>query len=293
MGRQPVLFIGHGAGPMFVLESDNPAMKAADRNSPGAKALRNIWGDLYEGESAPYQEPKAILWISAHWEGDQSGVFEILDFGKGPANPLYDYYGFPKAAYDLEYPCPGDPALNDKVKSLLRDAGLKVKLTSQATRKGLDHGVFIPGICLNPRANIPTVQVSLDGSLSAENNCKMAAALSSLRDEGVLIVGSGMTVHNFALGDRAEPSSTKVVSVAKKFQDWVDKEFTKPHNKPGLRPASVNWEKLGPGARLAHSREEHLLPFFMADAAAGSTPAQKLFEAWFAAAFPINAYIWT
>ncbi|RMF33446.1 MAG: dioxygenase, partial [Alphaproteobacteria bacterium] len=174
--RQPSLFIPHGGGPCFFMDWDPPGTWDRQR-----KFLEDLPGTLPE-------RPTALLVISGHWEAP---VFTVQT---GPAPPLlFDYYGFPPETYELTWPAPGDPALAARVRTLLEGAGFDT--AGDATR-GYDHGVFVPLKVAFPAADIPTVQLSLRADLDAAAHLAAGRALAPLREEGVLIIGSGNTYHN-------------------------------------------------------------------------------------------------
>lgn len=222
-------------------------------------ALR-VW---LEGLSASLPEtPRALLVISAHWETDGLAVTSSA------APPLlYDYYGFPPHTYELTWPAPGDPALAQEVRALLGDAGFPVRADAQ---RGLDHGVFVPLKVSFPTAPLPTVQLSLDARLDPATHLAMGRALAPLRDRGVLILGSGMSYHNMQHLQRAlarEASAT--------FDAWLGETVQRP---TGERDeALVRWAE-APSARVAHPREEHLLPLMVAAGAAADDAASVAFR---------------
>jgi aromatic ring-opening dioxygenase catalytic subunit (LigB family) len=206
--------------------------------------------------------PQVVLVISGHWEE------EPLAVTSNPAPPLlYDYYGFPEHTYQLKYPALGAPPLAERVSELLGEDGFPV--TKDAAR-GFDHGVFIPFKLIYPDANIPIVQLSLRQGLNAEDHIRIGRALGPLRREGVLIVGSGMSFHNLrSFGPAAGP-------VSDQFDEWLTNAVCAPD--PQLRDDSLAGWKQAPGARLAHPREEHLLPLMVAAGAAGNEQGRKLFQ---------------
>ena len=176
--RQPTLFIPHGGGPCFFMDPPPNDPHAWDAM---AAYLRGIAASLPA-------KPRAILVISAHWETPRPTVMTA-------AHPpmLFDYYGFPEHTYKLEYPAPGSPELASRVRALLADAGIA---SDADDARGYDHGVFVPFLLMFPDADIPIVQLSLRGDLDPAAHIAIGRALAPLRDEGVLIVGSGMSYHN-------------------------------------------------------------------------------------------------
>ena len=206
--------------------------------------------------------PKAVVVISGHWEED---AFAVTSSAAPPL--IYDYYGFPEHTYQLTYPAPGTPALAQRISTLFTGAGLPTRLDNQ---RGLDHGVFIPFKLIFPDADIPIVQISLHNNLDPALHLAAGRALAPLRDEGVLIVGSGMSYHNMSgFGDpRSRPVSLD-------FDQWLTDTISL-GGTDGRDQALENWV-LAPSARAAHPREEHLLPLMVAATAGGNGPGAKIF----------------
>jgi aromatic ring-opening dioxygenase catalytic subunit (LigB family) len=202
--------------------------------------------------------PAAIVVVSAHWE---AAAVEV-DSGAAPGL-IYDYGGFPPHTYELTYPAPGDPALAARIGSLLDTAGMEHRLVPG---RGWDHGVFIPLKVMYPDADVPVVAMSLRHDLDPAFHLALGRALAPLRDEGVLLVGSGSSFHNFAHfgSPLAEP-----------FDDWLNDVVTRPAAE--RERALTNWTE-APHARIAHGREEHLLPLMVAAGAAGDVPARTIFR---------------
>ena len=173
--RMPVIFIPHGGGPCFFMDW-NPK----DEWDKMAHYLKNIAGGL------PTQ-PKAIVMVSAHWI--QS---EVTVTSANHPEMIFDYYGFPAHTYELRYPSPGEPELAQKLVRLLKAAGIHARTDDQ---RGYDHGMFIPLLLMFPEANIPVIQMSLTQTLNSAEHIAIGQALESLRDEGVLIIGSGKMSH--------------------------------------------------------------------------------------------------
>jgi aromatic ring-opening dioxygenase catalytic subunit (LigB family) len=190
------------------------------------------------------QQPSAILVISGHWE--TSG---FCFTGAAEPDLIYDYYGFPPHTYELTYPAPGAPALAARAADLLRAAGLEASVDRD---RGFDHGVFIPLKVAFPEANIPIVEMSLDQGLDAAMHAKAGQALMALRDENVLIIGSGMSFHNMrAYGNPA------FTAPSRQFDDWLAEAMALPSEQRAAQLAQ--WEH-APAGRISHPREEHLLP---------------------------------
>jgi aromatic ring-opening dioxygenase catalytic subunit (LigB family) len=195
-------------------------------------------------------EPSAILVISAHWEESKATITS----GKKP--PLiYDYYGFPDEAYAVEYPASGDPVLAGKIYDLLRDSGIETNLDDQ---RGFDHGLFVPLKIMFPEASIPCVQLSLVNNLNPATHIEIGKALSELRKEKLLIIGSGFSFHNMkALSSRTENGFD---SGNEAFEDWLIDTCTNENFSASDREMKlIGWSR-APFARYCHPREEHLLP---------------------------------
>jgi aromatic ring-opening dioxygenase catalytic subunit (LigB family) len=200
------------------------------------------------------EQPLAILSVSGHWEESE---FTVATSERPPM--VYDYYGFPEHTYRVQYPAPGSRAVATRVKELLSGAGVRV---DENAERGFDHGTFVPLAVMYPQANVPVVSFSLRGSLSASEHLRMGAALAPLRDEGVLIVGSGLSYHNLRM--LRMPASAGPVS--DQFEAWLTEAVSDPN--PASRAQRLSrWEE-APAARLAHPREEHLIPMMVAAGAA-------------------------
>src|ERR1700722_16881447 len=175
MSTMPVYFVSHGGGPWPYVESMRPMF---------AKTEREL--EALPGRLPP--KPKAGLVITGHWE---AAAFPVSTAEHPPM--MYDYGGFPEHTYHIRYPAPGSPALAAKVKKLLSNIGLPV---GEDPKRGFDHGTFVPLVLMYPAADVPVVMLSLKSTYDPEEHIRVGQALASLRDEGVLIMGSGMTYHN-------------------------------------------------------------------------------------------------
>jgi aromatic ring-opening dioxygenase catalytic subunit (LigB family) len=197
--------------------------------------------------------PRAILMISAHWIAPQ---FEVM--GSAQPSMLYDYHGFPAQTYAVQYPAPGAPALAQRIMDLLKDSHIDATLDAE---RGFDHGSFVPAAIMYPQADIPMLQLSLRVGFDPATHIAAGRALAPLRDEGVLIIGSGSSYHNLrASGAIAQQSS-------KQFDDWLQQAVKLTGEERNA--ALIDWER-APAARLAHPQEEHLLPLMVAVGAAES-----------------------
>ncbi|MDB5452002.1 MAG: extradiol ring-cleavage dioxygenase, class enzyme subunit [Caulobacteraceae bacterium] len=246
----PTLFIPHGGGPCFFMDWSRGPADTWDRM---AAWLKGLIATLPE-------RPKAILLVSGHWE---EPVFTVGASAKPEL--IYDYYGFPEHTYRLRFDAPGSPDLAARVRSLLGGAGIT---SAQDPSRGYDHGVFVPLKLVTPDADIPVVQLSLKAGLSPAEHLAAGRALAPLRDEGVLIVGSGMSWHNMRGFSPAYTAKSAV------FDTWLGEAMAD----PAARDAAIlHWDQ-GPYAREAHPREEHLAPLFVAAGAAEGEPGAVAFR---------------
>lgn len=260
--RLPVYFLCHGAGPWPWV----PQMR--DWHAQMAAGLRDIPRQLG-------RKPKAVLLISAHWE---EPVFTV----QSAAHPgmLYDYGGFPPHTYSVQYRSPGAPELASRVQLLLAQAGIEVGEDSQ---RGYDHGMFAPMAVIYPQADVPVLQLSLRSNLNATEHLAVGRALAPLRGEGVLIIGSGSSYHNM----RTFGSMGRAPSIL--FDDWLAEtlmQVTSAERSQRL----AQWEQ-APGARMAHPREEHLLPLMVVVGAAEQDEARRVyFEEAFMDSATVSSY---
>jgi aromatic ring-opening dioxygenase catalytic subunit (LigB family) len=211
------------------------------------------------------QRPKAILVISGHWEEARPTVL----VGRNPTL-LFDYYGFPEHTYRLTYPAPGSPELAATVRGLLGEAGIA---SDEEAERGFDHGVFIPFLLIYPEAEIPVVQLSLRQDLDPAAHLAIGRALAPLRDEGVLIVGSGMSYHNLRYFGSMDP---RVLASAERFDDWLTAAVEETDAAQRAR-ALESWSD-SPDALLCHPRAEHLAPLFVAAGAAGEDQGRRTYS---------------
>jgi len=243
--RLPTLFIPHGGGPCFFMEA--MAGLPDDTWNKMAAYLRDIGQRI-----SP--RPKAVLVISAHWETEKVSVLNAEN-----SHLLYDYYGFPEHTYQLKYPAKGSAEVAARVTELLNVAG--IANTSEKTR-GLDHGVFIPFKLIYPDADLPIVQLSLLHSLDPAAHLAIGKALAPLRDEGVLIVGSGLSYHNLRQFFTSNPVANEA---AAQFDAWLNRAISAPSAE--REKLLSNWQQ-APGARDCHPRSEHLIPLMVVAGAA-------------------------
>lgn len=232
----PVDFISHGGGPW-------PWMPE-ERDTAYAELVTALAAII---PSLP-RRPEAILMISAHWEED---VFTVQSSSR--PGMLYDYYGFPQYTYGITYSSAGSPALAHSVAELLQGRGIPVV---RDDARGYDHGMFSPMEVINPDADIPVVQLSLKTGLRPKEHIELGRTLRPLRNEGVLIIGSGLSYHNLRLFNRLAEQPSR------EFDDWLNETVTQ--TRDAERNARLEqWEK-APSARVCHPREEHLIPLMVA-----------------------------
>mmetsp|Transcript_41159 Transcript_41159/g.129020 ORF Transcript_41159/g.129020 Transcript_41159/m.129020 type:complete len:300 (-) Transcript_41159:311-1210(-) len=237
--RQPALFVSHGGGPCFFMDDTRGPFRDMNKDSDTAQWFRD-WFSA-GGALKAYGKPSAILVISAHWEEDVPTIIDREDH-----ELYYDYYGFPDATYELEWPAKGSPPLVSRVEELLETHELPLK---KEKKRGLDHGVFIPLKLALPDADVPVTQLSLLSSLSAEEHVRLGLALRPLRDEGVLIIGSGQATHDLRGMDLAARPGDAAGPYAA-FVEWLDATLINPEVSDEDRLAAiVEWEKRAPGAR--------------------------------------------
>ena len=195
-------------------------------------------------------KPKAILIVSAHWE------HKPVSLGSTQTVPLiYDFYGFPEPYYHVQYPAPGAPETADRVRALLKQVKISV---GKVPKRGLDHGAYIPLLCMYPKADLPVLQVSMP-SLDPNELYKLGKALAPLRSEDVLIIGSGFLVHNLPQGFQ-----TNTPQWAIDFDGWIAGVIQR-NDVDSL----LQFETKAPQVALAHPTYEHLAPIFFCAGAAG------------------------
>ncbi|MEU3303357.1 MULTISPECIES: dioxygenase family protein [unclassified Streptomyces] len=221
----PVLYLSHGAPPL----ADDP-----------------VWPGQLAAWSASLPRPTAVLMISAHWEEAP------LALGATRTVPLvHDFWGFPEHYYRVRYEAPGAPALAESVRKLLRGPGTPVQ---DIPDRGLDHGAYVPLVEMFPGADIPVLQVSMP-TLDPQRLLEIGRRLAPLRDEGVLIVGSGFFTHNLAA---LRHTGGTVPGWSAEFDDWGQRALA-----AADVDALLDFERKAPAGRLAHPRTEHFAPLFV------------------------------
>jgi len=244
MSSFPTLFLSHGS-PMLAIQ-DSPARR------------------FFQGRGKSIGKPKAILVASAHWESIGAPVVSIAP----QPETIHDFGGFDEALYTIQYPAPGAPDIAAHAADLLDAAGLPAQ---PSERRGLDHGAWIPLSLMYPDADIPVAQISVLRGATPTQHMAIGQALAGLRDEGVLVVGSGSLTHNLRelhWHDIAAP----VPPWVGEFGDWIWSKLT-----GGQRELLLDYRRRAPSAARNHPTEEHLLPLFVAmGAAGGGARAERL-----------------
>jgi len=248
MNRQPTLFLSHGS-PMHAIESG---------------AAGEVWAALGVAEPAP----AALLVATAHWESN-------LPMLSGNAKPpmIYDFGGFPDPLYKIRYPAPGAPALAERAQALLKDAGQNTAIDGC---RGFDHGTWVPLLRMFPNAEIPVVQLSVQPALGARHHYRVGQALAPLREEGVLVIGSGHLTHNLreAFAAMRGAGQADGADYVRRFQAWMFDRL-QAHDLESL----LEYRERAPDALRAHPTEEHFMPLFVALGAAGiDAKVERIFD---------------
>lgn len=248
--RLPTYFLSHGGGPWPYL--DGPFRANFTQLEASLKAI----------PAELKTKPRAVLMISGHWEAP---AFTVM----GSARPtmVFDYSGFPAHTYQISYPAPGDPLLAERVRELITAAGLPA--ATDAAR-GFDHGAFTTMFPMYPAADVPVVQLSMHHGYDPETHLALGRALTPLRDEGILIIGSGLSYHNLrAFGPAAKGASGQ-------FDAWLQNALLK--TEPRQRSELLRHWSDAPAARQAHPQEDHLIPLMVAVGAAESEAATCIYH---------------
>ena len=246
----PVLFIPHGGGPLPLFNDARhaqliPFLKSAAQYCPN---------------------PEAIILISAHWEE------RMVHVTSAPQPELYyDYYGFPEASYKLNYPAPGHPELAASIVTQLQDS---LGQATATTKRGFDHGMFVPLMLMYPKGHIPVVQVSLLDSLSPQDHIQLGKALQGFRTQNVLILGSGFSFHNLQAFFQPSPQGNQANQA---FQSWLlDTCTAEKYTQAERSSRLIDWQN-APHAQFCHPRAEHLLPLHVCYGAS-TGPAECIFD---------------
>ena len=258
MSGLPTLFLSHGS-PMHSIE-------------PGATG--SAWAELGKALG----KPAAVLIASAHWETDVPMVT-----GNPRPETIHDFGGFPEALYEIRYPAPGSPDLAVRAVALLKRAGMAGGIDGC---RGLDHGAWVPLRWMYPDADVPVVQLAVQPGRGTAHHVELGRALAPLRDENVLIVGSGHITHNLRdwMQQRQRPQSQ---AYARDFAAWLKDALER-----GDTDALVRYRELAPGAVRAHPTDEHFLPLFVAWGAAGARgPVERVVEGLESGVLSMDSYL--
>ncbi len=249
----PAIFVSHGA-PSLILEP-SPTRSFLESLATGA------------------ERPRAVICATAHWESAQPAVSLA-----GHPSMIYDFSGFPRELYEIQYPAPGDPELGHRIIEALQAAGLEAQGDNS---RGFDHGVWTPLSLMFPDASIPVVSLSVQPRMSAAHHFKIGQALASFRAEGVLVLGSGSTTHNLREAGRSTPKH------AVEFESWVCGAVA-----GGRVNELLDWEQLAPEAHRNHPTPEHFLPLFVALGAARGAQGRVLNRHFEYGALSMAAFAW-
>jgi 4,5-DOPA dioxygenase extradiol len=234
--RLPTLFVSHGAPTL--IQEDVPA-----------RAFLQSLGSRFPGI-------QGVLCISAHWNLEVPAVNALEH-----PETIHDFYGFPQSLYRIQYPAHGSPALAGRVAGLLNDAGIPC---TTDTARGLDHGTWVPMMLMFPDADVPVVQLSIRRDLDPDRHLAMGEAIAGLRDEGILVVGSGGAVHPLGDPTASLGEGAPTEAWAEEFNDWLADAVTR-----GDRKRLLGYREHAPHAERAHPYPDHYMPILAALGAAG------------------------
>lgn len=266
--RMPVLFVGHGS-PMNAIE-DN--------------AYRQSWQQLGQALLQRAEQPQLILCISAHWITQGSGAWLT---GMAQPKTIHDFGGFPQELFDQQYPAPGAPVIAQQLAQTLHMPHSQQALGVDAQEWGLDHGTWSVLKPMFPQATIPVVQLSLDYSRHPAEHLALGQQLQSLRERGVLIVGSGNVVHNLR-AVQSTPSPLQAYDWAIEFDQRVAEQVQQ-HDLAAL----ADFQRMGAVAQMAHPTHDHYLPLLYAAGAVGKGEGVRFFNADFQkASISMRSMVW-
>jgi aromatic ring-opening dioxygenase catalytic subunit (LigB family) len=247
--RLPTYFISHGGGPWPWM--DGPFRRQYDRLEASLSGIVREIGD----------RPRAVLVISGHWEEDRFTV----QASEAPGM-IYDYGGFPPHTYRIRYASPGAPDVARRVQELLDAAAIP---TDRDTQRGYDHGTYVPLYSMYPAADVPVLQLSIKSGYDPGEHLAAGRALAPLRDEGVLILASGLSYHNLRLFGPAAKAPSEA------FDAWLAQALALPAKE--RTGALQKWDR-APAARVAHPREDHFIPLLVAAGAAEAEAAERVYH---------------
>ncbi|MGE5236773.1 MAG: DODA-type extradiol aromatic ring-opening family dioxygenase [Acidobacteriota bacterium] len=256
--RFPSVFVSHGA-PTLLLDA-----------CPAREFLAGLGREL--------GRPRAVLCVSAHWEASRPA----LTTAARPAT-IHDFSGFPRELYDITYPAPGDPELARRAAELLDAAGLAAAADS---RRGLDHGAWVPLALVFPAADVPTVQLSVQTALGPRHHLELGRALAPLREEGVLLLGSGGATHNL-LEFGGQRLDEKAPAHVRAFEEWLCATVER-----GDDQALVDYRRTGPEAPRIHPTAEHFLPLLVPAGAGHGGGGRVLHRSFTYGVLSMAAFAW-
>ena len=248
--RLPTYYLSHGGGPWPYMEDG--MRRRFDKLEASLLVIRGEWGDAV----------RAVLVISGHWETPEFAVSS----GAHPGM-VFDYYGFPEYLYHIKYDAPGSPELAMRVRAMLEAGGFSCDSDPE---RGFDHGTFSLLKPIYPNGEIPIVQLSVKLDFDPHAHLSVGRLLAPLRDDGVVIIGSGSSFHNLALRGPA------AIEPSRRFDDWLQQALLKSSTSE-RRERVASW-LLAPDARIAHPREDHLIPLMVALGAAEEEPAALVYH---------------
>jgi aromatic ring-opening dioxygenase catalytic subunit (LigB family) len=250
MARLPTYFISHGGGPWPWLKKEMPGV------------YDTLEASLADMPRQIATTPKAILMISGHWEERD---FTVMANPKPPM--VYDYYGFPDFTYSIQYDAPGSPAVAERVRELLDSVNIRTQVDTQ---RGFDHGTFAPMAAIYPNADVPVLQLSIRADYNVDAHLAAGRALAPLRDENVLIIGSGLSYHNLRM---LGPSGARP---SHEFDRWLTHAVCSATGE--ARNDQLRHWQSAPSARIAHPQEDHLIPLMVATGAAEMESATRVYH---------------
>ncbi|XP_022818966.1 extradiol ring-cleavage dioxygenase-like [Spodoptera litura] len=263
----PSLFLNHGGGPYPVL--------GEKYNLEIGEALKNV------SNYVDLSRLKAIVVVTAHREED------VVTISSAERHSLvYDYYNFPPESYEFQYNAPGDPVLAARIHEAFRTAGIESRLDDQ---RGWDHGVFIPMMLVNPKADIPIIQISILKNQNAVQHYEIGRVLYQFRKEGVAIFGSGLSYHNMGEFRKAKPETEKDI-VNTEFDRFLNEVCTGDEEN---RKKIVFWEQ-EKGGYDSHplGEADHLMPLIVNAGAGGTERGRNIFNSVFLGKFKISGFVW-
>lgn len=259
MKKMPAIFVSHGPPAILLMKGKTP--------------------DFLKKLGAMLPRPKGVICVSAHWEATHPRVTAA------PRPEIIHDFSGPPALFKMQYAVQGDPALAKNVVQLIKKAGLKANADSE---RGLDHGAWVPLKMMYPEADIPVVQLSVQTEKDPGHHYKLGKALMPLRENGVLIMGSGGAVHNLDEVHRYKIDSAPP-DYARAFDDWLEKAVA-----AGATDTLIDYIHTAPDPRRSHPfPAEHFLPFFVPLAAAGpGSPGKKLHHDFMYGVLSMAVYLW-